>query len=87
MAGLQRSADAYFEVVDDKAVIVDPAGAELLTLNRVGTIVWHALDGERDETAIVEQLAARYPDVPRDTLSADVHTFVVELKGANLLEQ
>jgi hypothetical protein len=87
MVGLQRSADAYFEVVDDKAVIVDPAGAELLTLNRVGTVVWHALDGERDEAALVEQLAARYPDVPRATLTTDLRKFLAELEGANLLER
>lgn len=87
MVGLQRSADAYFEVVDDKAVIVDPAGAELLTLNRVGTVVWHALDGERDEAALVEQLAVRYPDVPRATLTTDLRKFLAELEGANLLER
>ena len=85
MAGLQRSADAYFEVVENKAVIVDPAGTELLTLNRVGTIVWQALDGERDEGSIVEELAARFPDVPRPTLEADVRHFLDELEGANLL--
>jgi hypothetical protein len=87
MAGLRRSADAYFEVVDDKAVIVDPAGTELLTLNKVGTVVWHALDGERDEAAIVDELAARFPDVSRDTLSADVRRFLAELEDVKLVER
>ena len=86
MAGLQRSADAYFEVVEDKAVIVDPAGTELLTLNTVGTIVWHAIDGERDEAAIVDELQTRFPSIARDTLAADVRAFLVELDRVKLLD-
>jgi len=87
MGGLRRSADAYFEVVEDKAVIVDPAGTELLTLNAVGTIVWQAIDGEHDETAIVDELAGQFPDVARETLEADVGRFLTELEGVNLLER
>jgi hypothetical protein len=85
MAGLQRSADAYFEVVEDKAVIVDPTGAELLTLNQVGTIVWQAIDGTRDEPALVEELATRFPDVPRQTLDGDVRRFLAELANVGLV--
>ena len=87
MAGLRRSKDAYFEVVEDKAVIVDPAGSELLTLNRTGTIVWHAIDGVRDEEQLVDELAARYPDVARLELAGDVRRFLAELEQANLLER
>jgi hypothetical protein len=85
MAGLRRSPETYFEVVEDKAVIVDPEGRELLTLNRTATIVWHALDGERDEDQIIDQLAARFPEVPRDQLLADVRRFVAELTSVGLL--
>ena len=87
MAGLQRSADAYFEVVEDKAVIVDPAGTELLTLNTVGTIVWQSIDGEHDETAIVGELARQFPDMPSETLEADVRRFIADLEGMNLQER
>ena len=85
MAGLRRSKDAYFEVVEDKAVIVDPAGSELLTLNRTGTIVWHAIDGERDEASIVDEVATRFPDVSRETVATDVRRFLAELAGVGLM--
>jgi hypothetical protein len=87
MAPLRRTGDAYFEVVEDKAVIVDPAGTELVTLNHVGTLVWQAIDGERDEASITDELAARFPEVPRKTLEADVRRFLDELDGVNLLDR
>jgi hypothetical protein len=87
MTGLRRASEVYFEVVEDKAVIVDPAGTELLTLNHVGTIVWQALDGERDESSITDELATRFPDVPRATLEADVRRFLAELEGVNLVDR
>ena len=87
MAPLRRTGDAYFEVVEDKAVIVDPAGTELLTLNQVGTIVWHLLDGQRDEASITGELAARFPEVPRETLEADVRRFLSELDDVKLLDR
>lgn len=87
MAGLRRSPDIYYEVVEDKAVIVDPEGKELLTLNEVGTIVWEAIDGEHDEEALVDVVAARFPDVARETLDRDVRVFLDELKESELLER
>ena len=87
MRGPRRADGAYFELVDDKAVIVDPEGRELVTLNRVGTAVWEALDGERDEGSIVDELAGRFPGVARRQLEGDVNSFLAELDTARLLER
>jgi hypothetical protein len=87
MAPLRRTSDAYFEVVEDKAVIVDPAGTELVTLNHMGTLVWQALDGERDEASITDELAVRFPEVSRETVEADVRRFLAELDDVNLLDR
>jgi hypothetical protein len=85
MSDLQRSEDTYFEVVEDKAVIVGPDGTELVTLNAVGTVVWECLDGEHDEAAITEKLAARFPAVERATLEADLRSFLAELRRLELV--
>lgn len=83
---LMRSAEVTYEVVDGRAVLVDPQERELLTLNPVGTVVWQALDGSQDEADIVESLAEQFPDVPRSQIEGDVAAFIGELRTSELLE-
>lgn len=82
---LNRSPDVTYEVVDGQAVLVDPNGRELLTLNAVGTVVWQALDGTRDEAGIVESLSEQFPDVERNDLVRDVDAFITELRSSGLV--
>jgi Coenzyme PQQ synthesis protein D (PqqD) len=83
--GLQRSPEVTYEVVDGKAMLVDPAGRKLITLNRVGTLVWEALDGTLDVDQLTDQLLPRFTDVSRDELARDVAAFVQELAAADLI--
>jgi hypothetical protein len=73
------------DVVDGKAVLVDPAGREIITLNALGTLVWDALDGTRDLEQLCDGIAARYPDVPAARVDADVRVFLDELTRLDLL--
>jgi len=81
----QRSPRAVYEVVDGEAVLVDPAGVELLTLNAVGTIVWEALDGRREPDELAADLVGRFTGVTRDELARDIADFLAEADAAGLL--
>ena len=83
---VKRSSDVTYEVVDGQAVLVDPNGRELLTLNEVGTVVWQALDGTTEPAEIVHGLSAQFPDVDVAAIERDVAAFLDELRSSGLLE-
>jgi len=85
MAAVQRVEGVVSEVVDGKAVLIDTTGKELITLNRVGTLVWDAIDGRREPAALVEFLATQFADVPKDRLESDIRRFVSDLTAAGLV--
>ena len=80
-----RADDVTYEVVDGQALLVD--GQELLRLNAVGALLWELADGSRTLAALVDELAARFPDQPRDRLAADAETFLAELLAGGQLVQ
>jgi len=47
-------------------------------LNLLGSEVWKLLDGNRDEDTVVDELFQIF-DVDRETLAADVHTFLEDI--------
>lgn len=76
-----------YEVVDRKAMLIDRDGREILTLNPVGTLVWESLDGTRTPDGIVSAVCAAFPDAPRNTVEADVHAFIDDLRTSGLLDE
>ena len=86
MPGPGRREGTHYEVVEGRAIIVDASGTELITLNRVGTVVWESLDGGRDVNALTDEVATRFPDVARDELGRDVRQFLAELGRAKLIQ-
>jgi hypothetical protein len=83
--GLARNPRVVADVVDGKAVLVDPAGREIITLNPLGTQVWDALDGSRDVDGVCRLIGERYPDVPAERIGADVRAFLDELGRLGVL--
>jgi hypothetical protein len=73
------------EDLDGKAAIVDPKGAELITLNLVGSLVWNLLDGSRDVDAVVDAVVDACDPVDRSTVDADVRSFLTELTSLHLI--
>jgi hypothetical protein len=69
----------------DRAVILDAEGSTLVTLNPVGTLVWHELDEPCDTAALVERISERFPDVPPQQVREDVEGFVASLVAEGLL--
>ena len=75
------------DVVDGKAVLVDPAGREIITLNALGTLVWGVLDGIRDLPEVCRVVGERYPSVSPERISVDVEAFLAELSRLGLLTE
>lgn len=82
----QRSPRVVYEVVDGKAVLVDPDGVELLTLNPVGTLIWEELDGDREAAALAVALVDRLDGVELPDLERDIVAFLAEIHAAGLVE-
>jgi hypothetical protein len=74
-----------FEVVDDRAMLIDAAGQELITLNPVGTLVWAALDGRQGTGELAAGLADQLAGVSVATLERDIASFVAELAALDLV--
>lgn len=81
----RRSPNVTYETIDGRAVLVDVAGTELITLNPVGTLVWNALDGERDAAALADDLVGNFEDVTRGELERDIIDFLSELARSQLV--
>jgi hypothetical protein len=82
---LQRAQDVVYEVVDGRAVLIDPAGVELITLNPVGTLVWQALDDGGDAATLTQRLLPEFEDVTAEQLERDIDAFLSELSGLGLV--
>ncbi len=82
----RRAAGVSYEVIDGEAVVIDPDGQELITLNGVGTLVWEHLDGERGVTELVDVLLPQLDGVSRDELDRDVRTYLDELRAAGIID-
>ncbi|MEY2450913.1 MAG: hypothetical protein QOD92_487 [Acidimicrobiaceae bacterium] len=83
----QRSPHVVYEVVDGQAVLVDPEGVELITLNAVGTVVWEELDGEREAADLAADLLARFEGVTRSQLETDIAEFLSEVDAVGLVSR
>jgi hypothetical protein len=85
MAGWQRADNVLFELIDGRAVLIDAAGREFITLNRVGSLVWQALDGRRGTPELARELSVHFEEVPIDTLEHDISTFLTTLADLALV--
>jgi hypothetical protein len=66
-------------------VILDARGSELITLNPVGSMLWHALAEPSEPSGLVDRLAGEFPDVDRAQLTSDVQDFVASLLAEGLI--
>jgi len=69
----------------ERAVILDSRGSTLITLNPVGTILWHELAEARDTHELSRRLAAAFPDVDREQIHDDVEDFVSQLLDEGII--
>jgi hypothetical protein len=81
---MRRADHVIWEVTGSRAVLLDPDGSELITLNPVGTIIWGAIDGLPSD-AITDLVHPQFEGVPRDRLAADVRAFLAELEALGVI--
>ncbi len=81
----RRAEGMTWDDAGDRAVILDAEGSTLITLNPVGTLVWHELDEPSEATVLVERIAGRFPDVEPQQVRKDVEDFVDILVTEGLL--
>jgi Coenzyme PQQ synthesis protein D (PqqD) len=86
-AAPRRAAGVTYEVIEGQAVVLDPEGRELITLNAVGTQIWEHLDGQRRVTELVDELWPNFEGVSRDQFEADVVAYLDELADAGLVDR
>ena len=82
---MKRADDVIFEVTGGRAVLLDAAGSELITLNPVGTLVWQGLDGRRTQRELAADLHPTFEGVALDELASDIDAFVAELRASGLV--
>jgi hypothetical protein len=83
-----RRADGVLsEMADGRAMLAGASGSEVIVLNEVGTLVWDLLADHGDPEQLVHLVHEAYPEVPADSIGSDVHAFLDELVGAELVEQ
>ncbi|MDH3753184.1 MAG: PqqD family protein [Acidimicrobiia bacterium] len=81
----QRAPGTVHEVSDGCAVVLDPTGTTMTTLNSIGTIVWEALAEPRDVDELLGLLAAAHPDTPPAVLEHDIAEFLSDLESKRLV--
>lgn len=74
-----------YEVVDQQAVLVDPDGVDLVTLNEVATLVWESLDGCRGTAEIAAALFDRFEGVTLARLEQDITDFLTAIATSGLV--
>src|ERR1700722_7677728 len=85
MPVFDRTPGVLFDRLDERAVVIDARGTELITLNQAGRVVWEALDGRRDTEAIAQELRTRFSDTDPRRVGEDVKSFLSELERLNLV--
>ena len=81
---MRRADHVIWEVTGARAVLLDPDGTELITLNPVGTLVWDAIDGLPPD-AIADLLHPQFEGVTREQLAIDVRAFLEDLEQLGVI--
>ena len=83
----QRTPGVTFEKSGDRVVILDAEGAVMTTVNPVGSLIWQALDGERDTEELARHLSETFPDVEETVLISDTEEFLTSMLQAGLVTE
>lgn len=78
-----RRADGVLsELVEGRAMLVTPDGAQLLTLNPTGSAIWDGLAHHDTAEALARHLRERHAGIELERLEQDVAAFLAELLRA-----
>ncbi len=74
-----------WQMIDDKAVILDPRNQKVHELNEVGSFIWEKLDGENDPETISNLLVEDF-DCTLAIVASDIQDFCEGLVAEGIVE-
>lgn len=81
----KRMAGLPWQMIDDKAVIIDPQSQKVHELNEVGSVIWQNLDGVQDIHALSEMLKNDF-ECETAMVSSDILEFCEGLAEEGIVE-
>jgi len=70
--------------IDQEIVVMRLDNGEFYTLAGTAAATWRLIDGTRDRSALIDELAANY-DSDKDEIAADLDDFLEALEGMGLI--
>ena len=80
----RRAEGVVYDELDGHAMLLDRHAVRMLTLNRVGTLVWNLLDEDRTCAELTALVLPKVRGVTVEQLEIDVASFLDELVGAGV---
>ncbi len=77
--------DLVVETIDGECLVLDLDRNVYFGLNPLGLSIWEAIATGATLATILDELGARFPDVPAPRLDADLRAFLEQLIGAHLV--
>ncbi len=74
-----------FREEDDGAFLFDPETGSLNCLNKTGAYIWRMCEKGAYKKEIIEGLQSSFKDVPEDSLSEDISTFLKLMEEAGFI--
>ena len=74
-----------WQIIDEKAVILDPRNQKVHELNEVGSFIWEKLDGEKDADIISNLLIEDF-DCELAVVASDILEFCEGLVAEGIVE-
>jgi len=81
-----RVKDHLWSSIDDEVAILNLESGVYYGLDPVGAFIWGLLHEATTLAEIVDSVGARYPDVSKETVDADVRELLGELAGQGLVQ-
>jgi len=83
----RRRAGVKETPVDADLFLVLPDNGEIFHLNALGAALWRLFAERSSAEAAGDALALAFPDLPRETIDADVQRFIGELGQRALIDR
>ncbi len=86
MVRFHQKTSVACRVIEGNAVLIIPASAQILGLNRTGTHIWTLLASPRTAEEIAVEIAAHFR-IPLERARADSEAFLADLRKKALVEE
>jgi Coenzyme PQQ synthesis protein D (PqqD) len=81
---IQKKERVISQNVDDQAVIVDLESSHFFNLNKIGTIIWEQIDGQKSLTDIAGYICGKF-EIPEEQALEDVRDFLADMQKKGLV--